>query len=263
MRKFLAVSKLYFKIQVAYRLDVIMRVLSVLGRTAFAWVLWGAVYSGRSEVGGMSFQAMVSYYVARSVLAAMVDDDPMYLVSNYIRDGAFSKYMVLPINIQGFFLFRALGFQAFMLLFNLLSAALAVLVFGIQFSLSTDLVQIFCALGMMALGLVFRVSYGFCLGILAFKFQDIRFFRLMQDNIVEFISGALIPLTLLPAALTGFLRFLPFYYIPYLPAMLLTGQAGDEALPGLAILACWTGLMLFITQKSYHRLRVKYDGAGI
>jgi ABC-2 type transport system permease protein len=121
---------------------------------------------------------------------------------------------------------------------------------------------------MIILGLVFMTSYHYFIGLLTFKFQDVGFFLHVQGNLIAFFTGTLIPLSLLPDAVVGILRFLPFYYVTYMPAMILTGNSGAappgaDGVQGLAILGLWTAGMLLISQITYQRLRVRYDGVGI
>ena len=86
---------------------------------------------------------------------------------------------------------------------------------------------------------------------------------MIKDNLSAFMTGAVIPLVLLPEWLTTGMRFLPFYYVTYLPSMLFIGRYGDEAVIGLVVLSVWCVVFLIINQVTYEYYRMKYDGAGI
>lgn len=116
---------------------------------------------------------------------------------------------------------------------------------------------------MIVLGLIFMVQLNYFLGILVLKFQDISLLLMIKDNIVALITGAMIPLTLLPGDLVAVMRIFPFYYVTYLPSMLLIGRNGGEAFVGLIVLGLWVSLFLIIDRLTYDRLRVRYDGVGI
>jgi ABC-2 type transport system permease protein len=108
------------------------------------------------------------------------------------------------------------------------------------------------------------VCYHYFIGVLTFKFFEIGFFMHVQSNIIAFVTGSLVPLSLLPAAALSVLRFLPFTHVVYTPAMLLCEQlSAAEGRGGLTIIAVWTAAMLAAAQYAYGRLRVKYDGVGI
>ena len=88
-------------------------------------------------------------------------------------------------------------------------------------------------------------------------------FRIIVDNIMVFITGAAIPLSLLPEAVTAVMRIFPFYYIIYLPSMLAIGRNGNEALSGLIIIFAWVLVFFIINNLLYKRLRVLFEGVGI
>lgn len=264
MRKYLELARLLFKAQLVYRFDVAMTALGTIGRALFAFILWGAVYAGRDTVAGLSFQAMLSYYLASSFLASIeMSSGVSGEVSASIRGGTFSKNMVIPANPMAYFLASNFGASAYYAVFSAIAALFCAFAFGIRPS-AADPASMVCALAMVLLGLTFMVCYQFSIGILAFKFQDISFFWHVQNNLIAFCTGAIFPLILLPAPVLGALRFLPFTYVTYLPAMLLTGQASaQEGLFGLAVLAAWTLATVCAGQAAYRHMRIKYDGVGI
>lgn len=88
-------------------------------------------------------------------------------------------------------------------------------------------------------------------------------FQMIKDNLVLFLTGGLIPLSLLPAGLGLAMRFLPFYHVTYLPTMLLMGRNTSELGLGFIVLAVWNLAFLLINRATYQRLRTLYDGVGI
>lgn len=101
------------------------------------------------------------------------------------------------------------------------------------------------------------------LGLLTLRYEEISTFLMIKDNLVSLVTGTIIPLALLPEGLTAFMRFFPFYYVTYLPSMLLTGRCGEEAVRGVILLAAWCIFMELINRWTYQKYRLKYDGVGI
>jgi ABC-2 type transport system permease protein len=265
MKKYLAVAKIFFKVQIIYRFDVALTAAAGLGRVLAAWVLWGVVFAGRERVGGFTFQGMLSYYVVCSFLASIeVSAGVCGEVSQRIRGGTFSKYMVIPAKPLLYFVFQGLGASGYYALFSILAAGFCTLVFRVGLTLAADPPALLAAVLMILLGLLFMNVYQFLIGILTFKFQDMGFFTHVQGPLLSFFTGTLVPLALLPEAALKVLRFLPFTYVTYTPAMLLTGQAtAGEGCLGLAVLSVWTAALYVVGQWAYHRLRIKFDGVGI
>ena len=86
---------------------------------------------------------------------------------------------------------------------------------------------------------------------------------MIKDNLSAVATGAVIPLALLPEWMIAGMRFLPFYYVTYLPSMLFIGKCEDEAVTGLLVLSIWCIFFIVLNQVTYEHYRMKYDGAGI
>ena len=251
--------------QLVWRFDVAMTMVATVGRILAAWILWRAVFAGNTLVGGFSFHAMLSYYLVASFLASLdMSRQISGEVSALIKNGGFSKHMVTPVNPFGFFGYMIAGEAAFHLGFSLLAAALCALLFRIDITLSPDIAHLLLGGCTALVGLVFMAGYHYCIGILAFRFVDINFFLHVQESLIAFATGTLVPLSLLPGGVARALRFLPFPHVAFTPAMLLTGQMGvGEGLQGLLILLVWTAAVLCIGQWGYRRLRLRFEGVGI
>ena len=207
---------------------------------------------------------MLSYYIVSAFLSQIdMSGGVSREVSDRIREGTFSKYMVIPANVNGYFVAQTLGTMAFHLIFVVLGTFLWIGLFGVGFALTTDIRLITSAAILAILGLLFMVQLNYFLGMLAFKFLDISFFLIIKDNLISFITGGLIPLALLPQGIVSAMSVFPFYYVTYLPSMLLIGKNGHEALPGMITLAVWLVAFLHLNRKVYSKMRVIFDGVGI
>ncbi len=264
MNKYLEISKITFKSQLAWRFDIAVNVVFTIAKILFAYILWQGIFDHRSMVAGFTFDSMLSYYIINSFLSQLdmsvkVSEE----LSNRIRTGTFSKYMVIPVNIQGYFLAQTAGASVFYLIFNLIAAVVWIFIFGIRFTFTNNQWLILAAFVFVLLGLIFMIQLNYFLGLLTLKFQDIYLFLMIKNNLVAFIAGTLIPLALLPEIVLQVMRYFPFYYCSYLPSMLLIGRNVNEIGFGLITLSSWVLIFIVINKIAYERLRVKYDGVGI
>ncbi len=264
MNKYLEISKITFKSQLAWRFDIAVNVVFTIAKILFAYILWQGIFDHRSMVAGFTFDSMLSYYIINSFLSQLdMSDKVSDELSNRIRTGTFSKYMVIPVNIQGYFLAQTAGASVFYLIFNLIAAVVWIFIFGIRFTFTNSPWLILAAFVFVLLGLIFMIQLNYFLGLLTLKFQDIYLFLMIKNNLVAFIAGTLIPLALLPEIVLQVMRYFPFYYCSYLPSMLLIGRNGDEIGFGLLTLSAWVLILIVINKIAYERLRVRYDGVGI
>lgn len=264
MHKYWEISKIYMKTQLVYRADVLFNMIFTVGKILFAYLLWGVIFQNRTMVGDFTFSGMLSYYIISSFLSQLdMSRGISEEIHERMRNGTFSKYMIVPVNIQRYFVSMELGIELFYLAFDLVAAVVWVLIFRIQFTFVQDILTIFYALVLILLGFFFMKQLNYYLGILTLKYQGIGTFLMIKNNIVALVTGTIVPLALFPEMVVKVMRVLPFYYVTYLPSMLLTGHCGDEALTGIAVLLLWCiaiQLLIRITWKRYIR---KYDGVGI
>lgn len=264
MKKYFETAKVLFKAQLAYRFDTVTSMVFTVSKILLAYVLWGAIFGNRQTVAGFTFNAMLSYYIISSFLSQLDQSTGTgWQIADDIRNGRFSKYIIKPMNIFGYFTAHSAGISAFLLSFNLVAAVVWVFIFRVDFVLTGNVTNIIYAFVLVLLGLLFMMQLNYYIGILAFKFLDTGLFMMIKDNIVEFVRGSLIPLAMLPAGILKIMMIFPFYYVSYLPAMLLLGRNEKEAMPGILVLLFWNAFLALLNSLTYNRLKSRYDGVGI
>lgn len=264
MRKYWTISKTYMKTQLVWRADVIFNMVFTITKILFAYLLWGIIFKERNMVGQFTFHGMLSYYIISSFLSQLeMSDGISSEIHERIRNGTFSKYMVIPIGIERYFLAMELGIVLFYLVFDLGAALVWAIVFRIEFVFTRNVGVIISALVMVILGMIFMVQLNYFLGLLTLKYQGIGTFLMIKNNLVMLITGSMVPLALFPEIVVSVMQMLPFYYVTYLPSMLLTGLCQEEALRGVLIIGLWCVVMQFVIHFVWKKYRRKYDGVGI
>lgn len=264
MQKYAEIARAYLKTQLAWRADVFFNMLFTVTRILFAYLLWGVIFTGKDTVSGFTFHGMLSYYIVSSFLSQLEMSERISSeIFQRIRNGTFSKYMVIPVNIQGYFMAMEAGIVLFYLAFDFLAAFVWVWVFRIEFVWVSDVRILACGALMAILGLLFMVQLNYYLGILALKYEGIGTLLMIKNNLITLVSGSMVPLILFPEPVLQCLKLLPFYYVTYLPAMLFTGRCVEEAGKGLLLLALWCGVIQLLIHVTWRKYSRKFDGAGI
>ncbi len=264
MKKYLEIAKAYMKAQLIWRLDTLVDVILAVAKILFAWILWSILFEGKEQIAGLGFQAMISYYIISSYLFQLEKSAEISRqMTGMLRNGTFSKYMVIPVQTQGYFVAMEAGKIAFSAGIGFLATFLWFYLFRIPFVHTANIKILLCGSIMVVLGLLFMALLNYFLGILTLKFEEISIFLMIKDNLSAFVTGAVIPLALLPEWMTAGMKFLPFYYVTYLPSMLFIGKCEEEAVTGLIVLSVWCMVFLVLNQVTYEHDRIKYDGAGI
>ncbi len=264
MKKYWEALVIAFKTRTAYRFDTAMQVLASVARVLFAWLLWSAIFKGRSQVADFTLDTMILYYLIQSFFAQMDNTGRIAEeLGSHIRAGTFSKFLVLPVRIQPYLFAQSLGSAAYMVFFSIGASILSLLAFPVRIEWTVLPLNLIKAAALLILGRIFLSQLHFYLGILTFKYQDIWLFLMIKSNVLAFLTGVLVPLTLMPEAVLQMLRLTPFYHAAHLPAMLLLNLGGDEALSGMLIITLWIVFFFFLNKQTYAHLRTRYDGVGI
>ena len=264
MHKYLEIAKIHLKDQLVWRTDVALNIIFTISKIIFAYLLWGIIFGEREIVNGFTFYGMMSYYIVSTFLNQLEKSEGVSKeINKQIRAGTFSKYMVVPINIEGYFLAMEFGMTLFYVIFDFLAGAVWIGLFKIKFQFTTNLFVIVCAILIIIIGIIFMVQLNYYLGILTLKYQGIGTFLMIKNNLISFVTGSFIPLALFPDIIVKIMRFLPFYYITYLPSMLLVGYCEDEAVQGIVILLIWCVVLQLVIQYTWNKYVRKYEGVGI
>lgn len=264
MRKYWEVSKIYMKAQLVWRADVIFNMIFTITKILFAYLLWGIIFQEKDMVGQFTFHGMLSYYVINSFLSQLeMSEGISGEIHERIRNGTFSKYMVIPVGIQKYFLAMEVGVVMFYMVFDFLAALVWTFVFDIQFTFTGQWQVIVCAVIMILLGMFFMVQLNYFLGLLTLKYQGIGAFLMIKNNLMALITGSIVPLVLFPDIVVNIMKLLPFYYVTYLPSMLLTGLCQEEAGMGIVIITAWCLVMQMVINVVWKKYIRKYDGVGI
>lgn len=263
MRKYLEIGKVSVKTQITYRFDVLVGSFMPFIRVFLAYFLWRTLFTGKTEMGGMTFSMMLTYYIVCAFIQRLEQSNGMvWEYAGEIREGRFSKYLVKPVSPLGHFFFSSLGKTLYILLFTLLAVGGVILVFNRQFIFPASVGNLLLSVTIAFLGLIVMIILNYLTALLAFKFTDITGWHLLKGNIVEFLSGSLLPLSLLPVWMQETMRFFPFYYMQYLPASLYLGLRTEEALPGILVMIFWILALWGLAEVTYNRFRRLYEGVG-
>lgn len=203
-------------------LDYLLRAL----RVVILLALWRLVLSGRGDVSGMSLAAILTYTLIAEAFSPQLDVTTG--IENTMWEGTLAMRFLQPIGIVANFTSEllgnwAIGFLTFSLPLLLVAPLLGVdprptsLVAGALFALSLGI----------AITLGIAVDFIFC-GVAANFSQNIWMIKHIRAGLATILSGALLPLQLLPWGLGDVFTWLPFASMASAPLRLYTGN-GDPA----------------------------------
>lgn len=247
LNKYRAVFTVGLQSNLVYRWNFAVRAAFSLIHLTFVFVLWGAAYSGQTEVGGFDLRQTLTYFIVMLVLqyfiSAMNED---YEISEDIRTGMINQFLLKPIN---YYIYRLSVFLSARLVSGLLALVPLALVLPLlapQITLPEWSWLYLAAIPALIMSALIQFTIAYCFGLLTFWFLEIQSFIILSLAIETVLGGQIFPLDLLPPGLYQLSTWLPYYYQMYFPAALLTGRISDAAfvLRGLGLQFAWVVLLL-------------------
>lgn len=243
---YVAAVRLSFLKFLAYRLRYFTGIITYLLFVSVHYFIWKAVFegSGNAVINGFTFPQMITYvalgWISRSLYFSDIDEE----ISEYVRTGQISSYLVKPIKFHLMMLSEAFGGLVFRLCFFTLPISVVLLnIFPIALPYSLLHAVVFM---LSTLGSFFVLAeINFLLGLLCFRLKNIDGMIRAKYFFIQLFSGLLLPLSFFPSYLRGICDFLPFKLIAYTPLEIYLGKLnGVSLLYSILQLFAW-GLVLF------------------
>jgi ABC-2 type transport system permease protein len=212
---------------------------------------WSAIYENRATVGGQTLVQTLNYILITRLIAGFGETDLIHTFDRLIGRGDFVIELLRPVDFQSNQLVEVASswLTQMVLRWPLLPLAL---LFGLQLPQNPAIYLAF--LLSMILGALIIFFFDFLLACLNFITLEGWGLSVMRGGLASFLSGALIPLTLMPDWLRTICEFVPFSQAIFVPAALLSGTLPLERLPAtLGIQLLWLVGLFFLSRWVFAR----------
>lgn len=266
MKKYLQVFKISFQQEFAYRANFIMwRVRNVL-QIFLVFFLWDAVFSqGDRVIFGYDRERILTYVFGLLIVRAFVLSARAQEVAGEISSGELSNHLLKPLNYFKYFLTRDISSKTLNLGFAAIETIILYLLLKPPFFVQTNVINILVFIVSIVIAMLIFFILVFIISSIPFWIPEAGWGMhfLVTVVAVEFLSGALFPLDVLPQSIQGIINLTPFPYLIFFPLQVYLGKVTGLALiRGLIISGLWTGV-LWLTLNSVWRRGLKvYQSHG-
>lgn len=220
--------------------------------------IWRTVVEANPGASSMPLSALLTYALIAEVFAQQLSVQTT-LASSFWQ-GNLVNYFLRPVGVVRQFTFEASGqwaidFAFFSLPLLLLApwlgvdplpaSPLALLAFGVSLMLA------------ITVGLAVEFIFG---AVTLISEQPVWLIEWLRGALIGFLSGAVVPLSLLPWGLGDWFAWLPFAAMAWAPLSIYTGVA--DPLSSLALQAAWAVVLWPIALGLWSRNREKVVGYG-
>jgi ABC-2 type transport system permease protein len=232
MAKYLAIFRVSLAERMTYRGDFLLATIFRFLPMVTTILLWKAIYEGagrkESDMAGFRFNEMIAYLLLTHI-SRMFSSMPGLAagIAREVREGTLKRYLLQPIDMISYLLTYRVAHKVAYIATSVLPYAL--LFFVCQVTLGVfDRFPDAATLGAYAISLILGLLVGFffeaSVGMVGFWFLEVTSLLYIVMTLNFFISGQMMPLNLLPQPWFLLLKFLPFQYMAYFPAVVFLGK---------------------------------------
>ncbi|NKB72235.1 MAG: hypothetical protein GKR89_34590 [Candidatus Latescibacteria bacterium] len=230
-----------------FLLNYSLRLLRVLVLLA----LWRIILAGRGPVGGMSLDQVLTYTL---VAAAFADQlPPRTALQEALWDGSIANRFLRPVNLLAQFAAESVGLWAFNFCFFSLPLLAGAYWLGVNpwpASPAAGLAFLFSLTLSIGVGLALEVWFA---ALMIRMDGALHSVLKLREAMVPLLSGAFLPLALMPWGLGEIFTWLPFAAAASAPLRLYTGSG--EVGPLLLLQAVWCLLLWGVARLLWSRER--------
>jgi ABC-type uncharacterized transport system permease subunit len=215
----------------AFLLDYLLRLL----RVAVLLALWRIVLGGGAE-SPVPVEAVLTYALLAELLAEQLH--VRTTLSDAFWQGTIAQYFLRPMPLVSQFAAEMTGGWLLNLAFFSLPLALASPLLGVSLAPASALAACGFAVS-LALAIILGLAFDFITAAITVATeQPVWLVFWVRQAIAVVLSGAVVPLALLPWGLGGWLEWLPFASLAWAPLAIYTGMAEAPRLLALQLFWC-------------------------
>ena len=266
MQKYMQIFKISFQQEFAYRLNFIMWRLRNVIQIFVVFFLWDTVFSFQGRhLFGYDRDGILTYvfgliFIKAFVLSARAQD-----VAGDIARGDIINYLLKPVSYFKYWLTRDISSKALNLLFAAGEFSILYLILKPPFYFQSNLFQISAFLVSVGLAIFTYFLILFIVNSIPFWAPEMGWggHFLVTAILVEFLSGSLFPLDVLPANLQNILSFTPFPYLIFFPLQVYLGKiTGFLLFKGIALSLFWIVILWFLMNWVWNKGFKAYQAYG-
>ena len=254
--------KISWAYQTTYRINFIIIVAGPsLVFFFIKYNLWSSIYEDRpgASIQGYSFENMIVYHIWVLIIALIGKGYASMNLSQDIRLGKISTYLIYPFN---FWEFHTAGWIAHQCLQTLIALITIAILMGAKLLPPPALNAFLAGFFYTTLIGMFWFTLQYVLGLFAFWLEETWMLRVIFIIVTSFLSGAFVPLELYPPNVVEFLNYTPFPWLTFYPVKVFMGETPLQ-IHAIVVILGWTSLFTLLGQWIWNRGLRLYTAAGM
>lgn len=261
-RKASTLFAVWFAHMSVYRAEIVIWMLSGMVPLIMMAVWIGKARAEGGMVQGFTPQDFAAYFLAAWISGQLIVSWVAWELDYQIRQGQLSPRLLRPLDPFWEHLAAHVTERLVRFPFMVLIVALGLwLVPGAR--LFNDAWAALAYLLVIPLSFLIRFLFSYCIGLLAFWFDQATALDEFYGIVAAFLTGSFAPLTLYPPLAQQIIMWLPFPYLVYFPVQVLLGHAqGAELLRIVAVQLLWIVILAGLRAVLWRKGLQRYGAVG-
>ena len=252
---YLSIFSMVPKVFMAYQMWFwIGQVLNIIGMAIMVF-FWRAVYNEANTIADLSMVQTLNYIMLAFIFMPLTDLDVIWEMGNQLRDGTIAHQLLRPIDFQMMFYAQNLGGLVTRLLLQIPIALIATVFFGLQWP--SDIWTWGAFFISALLGYTVLFFFHWFLSCLTFYTTEVWGLGVLVLGFTTFLSGALVPLTMMPDWMQSIVYSIPFAQAIAVPVNLLTGITPPGDAPRVWLIQLLWVAGMWVASNLFFRVAVR------
>jgi ABC-2 type transport system permease protein len=266
LRKYSKIVRASLVERMTYRLDFILGTLFRFLPMLTTILLWRAIYEGAGwkSLNGFTYREMIAYLLLTNI-SRVFSSMPGLAggIARDIREGTIKRYLIQPVDMIGYLVSYRIAHKLSYIVMSALPYALLFFVCRKYFDGFPDALTMVGYFISLFLAFVVGFYFEVCVGLVGFWFLEVTSLLYIVMTLNFFISGHMLPLDLLPEPWSTILKWLPFQYMAYFPAVVFQGKIQGWALVyGLLGELAWALIFIALARALFRLGLKRYSAYG-
>ncbi len=266
MKKYLAIFRISFAQEFAYRLNFIMwRVRNVI-QIILIFFLWSSVFSDPTRVVfGYDKAKILTYVFGILIIKAIVLSARTVDVAGEISSGDLTNFLLKPISYFKYWFTRDLSSKALNFSFAVIETTILYFILKPPFFIQTNALSLIAFVLSLVLAIILFFGLLFLSNLITFWMPEQGWSAqfLVIVIITDFLSGGIFPLDIFPLGLQRILYGFPFPYLLFFPLQVYLGKiSGATMWGGIFIAMAWVLVLMAALNFVWNKGIRKYEAVG-
>lgn len=262
MLKYVTLLKLFWQNGFVYRTSLLLWRFRNFLASLMSLTVWSVIYTNQSQFLTYQKDQMIGYIFLIAVLQSLILSSTLHSLASDIYNGHITNILLKPMNFFYYLITNEVADKLKNFAFVLIEVLILFLIFN-PVLIIPNLTHLILFIISIFIGLSIFFLVLFLLGTIGFWSPETWAPRFLLFVFIDFTSGKLFPLDILPLVIQKLVYLTPFPYFSYVQTQIYLGKLSIEgSLRNIFISSIWLIILALSSIKVWKKGIKEYTAVG-